>query len=129
MKDPIGKIISSIYRHQHILISRALISGKCRIGPGQIYVFLVIGVTEGLYQKDIMKALKLEKATVAKAVKKLREDGYVRIEEDPDDNLVLACAVEAGTDCIVSGDSHLLQLRRYRGIEILTPAELLDRLG
>ena len=40
MIDPIGKIISSIYRHQHIFISRALISGKCRIGPGQIYVFL-----------------------------------------------------------------------------------------
>ena len=57
-----------------------------------------------------------------------REDVSV-IEEDPDDNLVLACAAEAGADCIVSGNGHLLQLRRYRGIEILTPAELLDRLG
>ena len=42
-------------------------------------------MNEGLYQKDIVKALKLEKATVAKAVKKLREDGYIRTEEDPDD--------------------------------------------
>jgi DNA-binding MarR family transcriptional regulator len=85
MRDPIGRIISSIYRHKHVLISRALISGQCPIGPGQIYVFAVIATDEGLHQKDIVKALMLEKATVAKAVKRLQEDGYVRTEEDPHD--------------------------------------------
>ncbi len=41
------------------------------------------------------------------------------IEDDPDDNRVLECAVAADADYIVSGDHHLLDLGEYRGIEIL----------
>ena len=44
------------------------------------------------------------------------------IEDDPDDNRVLECAVAAEADYIVSGDHHLLDLGEYRGIEILPPA-------
>jgi len=44
------------------------------------------------------------------------------IEDDPDDNRVLECAVAAETDYIISGDHHLLDLGEYRGIEILPPA-------
>ena len=47
------------------------------------------------------------------------------ITKDPDDNKFLECAVEGKADCIVSGDSHLLVLEEYKGIRILTPAELL----
>ncbi len=41
---------------------------------------------------------------------------------DPDDDLVLACAVEGGADYIVSGDPHLLNLHEYLGVRILSPA-------
>lgn len=47
------------------------------------------------------------------------------IKTDPDDNRILECAVEAHADCIVSGDSHLLDLGRYRGIPITNPADFL----
>jgi uncharacterized protein len=47
---------------------------------------------------------------------------------DPDDDHVLACAVAAKTDLIVSGDSHLLDLMAYQGIPIETPAEALRRI-
>src|SRR5207245_1053320 len=40
---------------------------------------------------------------------------------DPDDDAVLACAVAAQADAIISGDTHLLQLRQYQGIPVLTP--------
>ena len=40
------------------------------------------------------------------------------IERDPDDDHVLACAVCAKAQLIVSGDSHLLDLRVYQGIPI-----------
>jgi putative PIN family toxin of toxin-antitoxin system len=30
------------------------------------------------------------------------------IEDDPDDNMVLECAMEAGVSIVVSGDAHLL---------------------
>lgn len=51
------------------------------------------------------------------------------IIDDPDDDEVLACAMAARADAIVSGDSHLLSLRQYAEISILTAAELLARLA
>jgi len=44
---------------------------------------------------------------------------------DPDDDHVLACALAAQADCIVSGDADLLNLREYQGIRILDVAEAL----
>lgn len=43
------------------------------------------------------------------------------IAEDPSDNRVLECALSAHADAIVSGDRHLLVLKVFRGIPILSP--------
>jgi uncharacterized protein len=48
------------------------------------------------------------------------------IEEDPDDNRVLECAVKGQADTIVSGDRHLLRLAHYRGISIVTVRQFID---
>jgi len=48
---------------------------------------------------------------------------------DPDDNRILEAAVEGRADCIVSGDKHLLRMKKFRGIEILTVSDFLLRLG
>jgi uncharacterized protein len=48
------------------------------------------------------------------------------IQEDPDDNRVLECAVSAGADYIVTGDDHLLRLGRYDSIRIVSVAEFLE---
>ncbi|MBL7081300.1 MAG: putative toxin-antitoxin system toxin component, PIN family [Candidatus Omnitrophica bacterium] len=50
------------------------------------------------------------------------------IKDDPDDNKILACALEAKAQYIVSGDSHLLNLRQYKGIVIVTAREFLKIL-
>ena len=50
------------------------------------------------------------------------------IPEDPADEMVLACAVDAQADVIVSGDRHLLDLGSYRSIPILTVRQFLKRL-
>ena len=50
------------------------------------------------------------------------------VARDPDDDIVVACAVAAGARYIVSGDGDLLDLERHRGIEIVTPREMLDKL-
>ena len=50
------------------------------------------------------------------------------IADDPDDDSVLACAITAGAERIVSGDPHLLQLQVYQGIRILTAPQLLAEL-
>jgi len=51
------------------------------------------------------------------------------IVDDPQDEVVLACAVDGMADVIVSGDRHLLDLVEYRGIPIVTARELFDRLS
>jgi len=53
----------------------------------------------------------------------------VRVCRDPKDDQVLELAVSGNADLIVTGDTDLLALDRFRGIEIITPADLLRRLG
>jgi hypothetical protein len=48
---------------------------------------------------------------------------------DPDDDEVIACALAAQADLIVSGDADLQRLRRYEAIPIVSPAECLQRLS
>lgn len=52
------------------------------------------------------------------------------IAADADDDHVLACAITAQADLIVSGDKHLLGLGgAYQGIRIVTPAEAVPLIG
>jgi len=85
MPEPIGKMASAFHRYMQIYISRSLVKGKYGIGPGQLYVLLVVAHHEGLCQKEIAQELMIEKATVAKAIKTLVKIGYVRTEVDHDD--------------------------------------------
>ncbi len=47
---------------------------------------------------------------------------------DPSDNRILECAVEGKADAIVSGDHHLLDLKKFRKIPILTIREFIDTI-
>ncbi len=44
------------------------------------------------------------------------------VTDDPDDDKFLECAVTGGAAYIVSGDPHLLAVKHYQGIQILSPA-------
>lgn len=49
-----------------------------------------------------------------------------KIKKHDSDNRILECAVEGKAQYIISGDEHhLLPLKKFRGIKILTPAEFL----
>lgn len=48
---------------------------------------------------------------------------------DPNDDHVLACAIEAKADVIVSGDHDLLSLGTFEGIKIMNPRQFLELLG
>jgi putative PIN family toxin of toxin-antitoxin system len=52
------------------------------------------------------------------------------VADDADDDHVLACALAAQADFIVSGDKHLLKLGgQYQGIAIVTPAQAVLLIG
>ena len=50
------------------------------------------------------------------------------IEDDPDDNRVLECALSANASYVISGDEHLLGLGEYQGIMIISPVGFLKLL-
>ena len=50
------------------------------------------------------------------------------ITADPDDNAILECAQAADAKLIVSGDSHLLDLGQWKGIDIVPPADAIKRI-
>jgi putative PIN family toxin of toxin-antitoxin system len=52
------------------------------------------------------------------------------VSADPDDDKVVECAVSAAASHIVTGDRrHLLPMRSYAGIDIVTPAEFLAAMA
>ena len=46
-----------------------------------------------------------------------------QVIEDPFDNLFLALASQNKAQLIISGDRHLLELKEYKHIQIVTPSE------
>lgn len=58
----------------------------------------------------------------------LRPRPTLHILKDEPDNRILECAVAAQAQWIVSGDRHLLSLRRHGNCDIITLADFLAKL-
>lgn len=50
------------------------------------------------------------------------------VANDPNDDMVVACAVKARAHFIVSRDEDLLGLKKYKGIMIIAPEEFMEIL-
>jgi putative PIN family toxin of toxin-antitoxin system len=51
------------------------------------------------------------------------------VKEDPADNAILNAAYDGRCEFVVSGDHHLLDLKKFKGIKILSPRQMLDLLS
>ncbi|MDO9289079.1 MAG: putative toxin-antitoxin system toxin component, PIN family [Thermodesulfovibrionales bacterium] len=85
------------------------------------YIYNKYGLTEEIVD-DI--ASLLYEGTI------LTEDSYKiqKVKKDPEDNKFIACAIEGEADYIVSGDGHLLNLKHYKGIQIVDANSFLEIL-
>jgi putative PIN family toxin of toxin-antitoxin system len=81
------------------------------------------------------KPFKLSRREAEKIVTEIRS--YAEIIEikhklaickDEIDNCVLECAEDGKGSCVISGDQHLLDLKSFRGVRIMTVAEFLHNL-
>ncbi|MBI3693903.1 MAG: putative toxin-antitoxin system toxin component, PIN family [Acidobacteria bacterium] len=89
---------------------------------------------------DVLQRPRLQKAIIRHGIRVAPWLHYVRrlarwttgrigvnaVAVDPDDNVVIACAIEGSADYIISGDQHLLNLKTYRGVSIVSPRQFLD---
>jgi len=79
----------------------------------------VLGKTAREILADYLDAVELVEPTEVSSV----------VIDDPDDDHVLACALTANADMIVSGDADLLILKTHQSIPTRTPVEALYIVG
>jgi uncharacterized protein len=124
----------------NVLISAIVFGGK----PRKILEKIISGKSGFAVSKDILdevdgvlsgKKFKYPSQAVYEIRNAIEELGEFvvpeirinRITKDPDDNKILECAITAKADIIISGDSHLLELKKFNGIQIVSPAEFLEK--
>ncbi len=56
-----------------------------------------------------------------------KNSNEIIIREDSSDDKFLTCALASKADFIISGDKHLLKLKSFQSIPIITPREFLNR--
>ena len=87
-------------------------------------------------REEIAKLHKFSHEKIQTILQEVREKSFIVsetmplhvIKNDPDDDKFLVAAIEGNADYIVSGDHHLLDLKKYEGISILSPKDFVDLL-
>ncbi len=74
-KDPLGKYISTIYRHAMMYANKYL--KPFNISGGQLSFLLALFEHNGITQEELSKYLNIDKSTTAKAIKSLEQNGYI----------------------------------------------------
>jgi len=101
--------------------------GELRLFISPDIVAEITRVLRQRFQWNNTQIVRLEQVLREFAELVIPKETVAWIDADEADNRILECAVEAGADVIVSGDArHLLPLREFRGIKILSPAALIS---
>ncbi len=79
----VGKSVSLIHRYTMIHINKRLESHN--IGIGQLHFLLKLYHCDSINQEQLAHYLKIDKATSARAIKKLEKEGLVKRKTNPDD--------------------------------------------
>ena len=74
-----------------------------------------------LPEEDIKVALKM----IGRVAHILKPSTTLNVLQDSPDNRILECAMSAEADLLVTGDRHILQLRRFEGISIVRLVDFL----
>ncbi len=89
---------------------------------------ILLEIEDVLLRKFLWSAGKVAAALVGiRAMAEVVEPGILLSDcEDPDDNRILEAAVAGRAVCIVSGDRHLLRMKVFRRIQIVTVNEFIN---
>ena len=107
-------------------VFNSILKGQIRLVISKNILDEMEGVLSGKkfqYPEQIIRSIRNELEDLAEFV--TPKKAVKKIKEDPDDNRILECALESGAHLIISGDHHLLELKHYRNIKILSPSDFL----
>lgn len=118
---PPGKIIDAWVAQQFVLVTSR---------------HLLAEIQEVLLRPHILQLLKKNPGEVSRFVHTLTQKTYVTegkleldvLKDDPDDNMVLACAEEGIATHLVTGNTKDFPSNEYKGIKIVNPREFIDLL-
>lgn len=97
---------------------------------------LIAEYEEVLSRPSVMKYTCLTPQENAHYIQEVKDRAYMTngtltlnvLTNDPDDNMVLACAEEGVATHLVTGNIKDFPFKRYKGIQIVTPKEFLELL-
>jgi len=120
MKKTLGKEFSRIFENEKIQI---FVSEQIMKEISRVFMYPKISELLGLSGVSIREILEniVRNSISVKPIHILNI-----IKEDPEDNRILECALHTKADFIVSGDKHLLKLKKFKNVKIITPREFLD---
>lgn len=102
---------------------------ECFISKQILEEYIKVANSDELMEKANEKNLSIKLSAmklieICKIVEPSRKIDVVK--EDPDDNKIIECAVEAKADYIVTYDAkHILPIKDFEGIRIVSPTEFL----
>ncbi len=104
-------------------------SGKITLCLSQEIIEEYIDVLNRLGLKDKKEIQKLTRlfAESYNSIFTIATPNLNIVEDDPDDNKFIECAVALDSKIIISGDKHLKNIKKYIDIHILSPKEFVDK--
>lgn len=79
----LARWVSILYRYGQSYVTKRIESYN--LGSGQFVVLITLFGSDGISQDQMSKYLKIDKASIAKAVRPLEKEGYIRREVDEND--------------------------------------------
>ena len=83
-------------------------------------------IQEKIKKKNLEMRMTVQKIVAMSIIVEPTEKIKV-VVDDPDDDMVIECAIEGNVDYIISQDKHLLKLGKFRNIPIYTPEDFLEK--
>lgn len=78
-----GFLISRIHQTSGRIFARKLKTHKIKINPGQGRILFALWEKDGISIRDLVKRTSLGKSTLSTMLKRMRNEGYLKIEHPP----------------------------------------------
>ena len=83
--ESLGRLISCLYRHTRVYVGKELEHHNTGIGSGQFPFLMALYHKDGITQEDLAHLFDVDKATSARAIKKLHKAGFITRKRDAAD--------------------------------------------